>query len=93
MRPARLERATYSFGGCHSIQLSYGRSSGEYSGATAKGNVARAVRLVIVLLLALVLGSTQIERDYDYDYEWRHRAATVGAAYVVALPSLAAASV
>jgi hypothetical protein len=26
MRPARLERATYSFGGCHSIQLSYGRS-------------------------------------------------------------------
>jgi hypothetical protein len=25
MRPARLERATYSFGGCHSIQLSYGR--------------------------------------------------------------------
>jgi hypothetical protein len=28
VRPARLERATYSFGGCHSIQLSYGRSSG-----------------------------------------------------------------
>jgi hypothetical protein len=26
VRPARLERATYSFGGCHSIQLSYGRS-------------------------------------------------------------------
>ncbi len=25
VRPARLERATYSFGGCHSIQLSYGR--------------------------------------------------------------------
>jgi hypothetical protein len=28
VRPARLERATYSFGGCHSIQLSYGRSFG-----------------------------------------------------------------
>ena len=39
MRPARLERATYSFGGCHSIQLSYGRSfRSDYSGQALKHN-------------------------------------------------------
>lgn len=39
LRPARLERATYSFGGCHSIQLSYGRSSANYSGARLDHNL------------------------------------------------------
>ena len=38
MRPARLERATYSFGGCHSIQLSYGRSERQYNGRLPKHN-------------------------------------------------------
>jgi large subunit ribosomal protein L19 len=36
VRPARLERATYSFGGCHSIQLSYGRSAAEYKAKRAE---------------------------------------------------------
>ena len=51
MRPARLERATYSFGGCHSIQLSYGRSFRDYSGASAKHN-----RSLVLLLLTQSLG-------------------------------------
>jgi hypothetical protein len=29
VRLARIERATYSFGGCHSIQLSYRRMGGK----------------------------------------------------------------
>ncbi len=29
VRPRRLERLTYSFGGCHSIQLSYGRTEAQ----------------------------------------------------------------
>ncbi len=58
MRPARLERATYSFGGCHSIQLSYGRSFRDYSGASAKHNGS--------LLLWLLLNHMG---DYEHEPE------------------------
>lgn len=35
VRPRRFERLTYSFGGCCSIQLSYGRISGKANRALA----------------------------------------------------------
>lgn len=41
VRPARLERATYSFGGCHSIQLSYGRSGAVSIMGSARFTTAR----------------------------------------------------
>ena len=54
MRPARLERATYSFGGCHSIQLSYGRSlAATIDTRVPKHN--RAAALVLTLVIGLVL--------------------------------------
>ena len=33
VRPRRFERLTYSFGGCCSIQLSYGRLNDEAAGS------------------------------------------------------------
>ena len=50
MRPARLERATYSFGGCHSIQLSYGRSEREYNGRAQNHNRALEDRRCAILI-------------------------------------------
>ena len=53
MRPARLERATYSFGGCHSIQLSYGRSSAAIIlGASGKHNCRARSRQTIAGLIS-----------------------------------------
>ena len=51
VRPARLERATYSFGGCHSIQLSYGRSFADYSGAGLDHNSGAPIFLFLYLFL------------------------------------------
>jgi cbb3-type cytochrome oxidase subunit 1 len=71
MRPARLERATYSFGGCHSIQLSYGRSVADYSGRARKHNRAVASSLfVIVLALLLVIDLLPLPFDHEYEHEY-----------------------
>jgi hypothetical protein len=37
VRPRRFELLTYSFGGCRSIQLSYGRMPKEYYGPDSEG--------------------------------------------------------
>ena len=54
MRPARLERATYSFGGCHSIQLSYGRSVADYSWR-ARNHNRRGCRLLLLIMIVLMI--------------------------------------
>jgi hypothetical protein len=73
MRPARLERATYSFGGCHSIQLSYGRSVADYSSRARKHNRAVALSLfVIVLVLVLLLVIDLLPLPFDHEREQEH---------------------
>ena len=47
VRPARLERATYSFGGCHSIQLSYGRSGAVIITAAPESTTGRGTDAVV----------------------------------------------
>ena len=55
MRPARLERATYSFGGCHSIQLSYGRSVvASIAGRPRKLNPGRCKFLIVLVILVVL---------------------------------------
>jgi hypothetical protein len=63
VRPARLERATYSFGGCHSIQLSYGRSVADYSWRARNHNRAVALSLFVIVLVLLLV----IEHEHDYE--------------------------
>ncbi|MEY2575589.1 MAG: hypothetical protein QOF80_1076, partial [Verrucomicrobiota bacterium] len=55
VRPARLERATYSFGGCHSIQLSYGRSVADYSWRARNHNPAGCDLLLMILIVLMIL--------------------------------------
>ena len=42
VRLARIERATYSFGGCHSIQLSYRRMTSKQCENLMKSQCLRA---------------------------------------------------